>query len=270
MLRVLIVDDDFLTRKGLRTLMPWEQHDMCVVGEAENGREALDFLTNNANNQVDLVFTDIDMPVMDGIAFIQTAMEIYPDIDFVVLTVHDEFNHVQQALRLGAIDYLPKTQFDSENFDAILDRINKSVAKRAQRQTKVQPQKNVQSSFELPESASKYSGDIVKSILEIKSLVDSNYKDAPDTAQAAEAAHMSYGYFCRSYKDICGMTYNDYCTDVRIHEAEHLLESTDMTVQQIAYEVGYNDEKYFSRTFKKLMGKAPSEWRRGKIKSPTN
>ena len=73
MLKILIVDDDALTRKGIRMLMPWAKHHMEIIGESANGKEALAFLQEH---DVDLVLVDLDMPVMDGMTFIRAASEL--------------------------------------------------------------------------------------------------------------------------------------------------------------------------------------------------
>lgn len=134
MLKLLIIDDDALTRKGIQTLMPWAAHNMEIVGEAANGKAALEFLEHH---EADLALVDLDMPVMNGTTFIQTAKELYPHLNYVVLTIHTEFEYIQQVLRLGAIDYIAKTQFNQENFDQILDRINASVYKKIAAQKSV-------------------------------------------------------------------------------------------------------------------------------------
>ena len=128
MLKILIVDDDMLTRKGIRMMMPWAAHQMEIVGEAANGKEALDFLA--AHPDTDLALVDLDMPVMNGTTFIEEASKRFQDLSYVVLTVHTEFEYIQQILRLGAIDYIAKTQFDQENFDQILDRIQAGISKK--------------------------------------------------------------------------------------------------------------------------------------------
>ena len=61
MLKILIIDDDALTRKGIRMLMPWASHNMEIVGEASNGKLALDFLHEN---EADLALVDLDMPCL--------------------------------------------------------------------------------------------------------------------------------------------------------------------------------------------------------------
>lgn len=126
MLKVLVVDDDKLTRKGLIASMPWDKYEMKVVGEASNGIAALEFLSENP---VDLVLSDLEMPLMSGLEFIQKAQTEYPHLYFAVLTVHSDFSYIQQALRLGAIDYIAKVQFDQENFDSILNRLSQRIKK---------------------------------------------------------------------------------------------------------------------------------------------
>ena len=128
MLKILIIDDDALTRKGIQTLMPWTKHGMEIVGEASNGKAALDFLKTH---KADLALVDLDMPVMDGMTFIQQASKLYPDLNYVVLTIHTEFEYIQNVLRAGAIDYIAKTQFDQENFDQILSRINANIQQKS-------------------------------------------------------------------------------------------------------------------------------------------
>lgn len=124
MLKVLIVDDDRLARKGLRAVMPWEKYEMEVVGECANGLAALEFLDQN---RVDLVFSDLEMPVMSGLEFIEQARVRFPELFFVVLTVHTDFEFIQKVLRLGAIDYIAKVQLDQENLDAVLKRISQRL-----------------------------------------------------------------------------------------------------------------------------------------------
>jgi two-component system response regulator YesN len=106
--------------------MPWDKYGMQVVGEAANGIAALEFLEQH---QVDLVLSDLEMPLMSGLEFIQKAQERYPHLLFAVLTVHSDFDYIQQALRLGAIDYVAKVQLDQENFDSILNRLYQRIRK---------------------------------------------------------------------------------------------------------------------------------------------
>jgi two-component system response regulator YesN len=121
MINVLIVDDDKLVRKGLMSAMPWASFGMRVIGEAGNGERALEFLEGNP---VDLLMTDLAMPVMSGIELIRIVRKRYPDVAIAVLTLHQDFEYIQEALRLGAIDYIAKVQLEKEQFEEVLGRIH--------------------------------------------------------------------------------------------------------------------------------------------------
>lgn len=127
MIRVLIIDDDRLSLSGIRATLPWEHHQMKIVGEASNGKEGLAFLENHA---VDLVMLDLAMPVMDGLTFIQRCREQHPEIQYVVMTFHENFAYIQEALRLGVIDYISKLKLEEEDLDSLMARIAETVRKR--------------------------------------------------------------------------------------------------------------------------------------------
>lgn len=127
MIRVLLIDDDRFSLEGLKTTLPWEEHGMKVVGEAVNGRDGLRFLEKE---NVDLVMLDLAMPVMDGLTFIRSCRETHPDIQYVIMTFHESFEYVQEALRLGVIDYVSKLQLEEEDQASLLARIAETVRKR--------------------------------------------------------------------------------------------------------------------------------------------
>ena len=109
---------------------------------------------------------------------------------------------------------------------------------------------------------SRYSSAVTRSILNVKNFVDAHYQEPIDSTEIARNAQMSYGYFSRCFHDIIGVSFSDYCSQIRISHAKELLLNTDKTVQEIAFLTGYNDEKYFSRIFKKLTNVSPSEFRK--------
>ncbi|WP_135555907.1 response regulator [Paenibacillus cymbidii] len=124
MLKVLIVDDDKLVRKGLIHTMPWADYDMEIVGEANHGVSALEFMNTH---HVDLLITDLTMPVMSGIELMRKTRALYPHVWIVVLTFHQEFELIQEALRIGAIDYIAKVQLEIEKVEQVLERIVKRI-----------------------------------------------------------------------------------------------------------------------------------------------
>ncbi|MDF2921461.1 MAG: hypothetical protein K0R57_375 [Paenibacillaceae bacterium] len=124
MIRILIVDDEHLVRKGLIYSFPWKQFEMEIVGEADNGETALELL---AKHPVDLLMTDLTMPVMSGFELMQQVRSAFPHIFIVVLTCHSDFDYIQEALRLGAIDYVLKTQLEKESIEDVLGRISRRM-----------------------------------------------------------------------------------------------------------------------------------------------
>lgn len=105
MTRILIVDDEILVRLSLKTLIHWNENGFEIAGEAENGKEALDILENDP---CDILLTDIRMPEMDGIELMKIVRDRWPETRIIVLSSYNDFQYVQQALRIGANDYILK------------------------------------------------------------------------------------------------------------------------------------------------------------------
>lgn len=123
MYKVMIVDDEMLARVGIKSLIRWEENGFIVAGEAENGRKAYEWLMDNP---VDIVITDIKMPIMNGIELISNVRKHYPDIKFLVLSSFDDFEYVREALKNGAEDYFIKLQMNPEE---LLDQLKKIAEK---------------------------------------------------------------------------------------------------------------------------------------------
>jgi two-component system, response regulator YesN len=118
--RVLLVDDEPFYRSALRALLPWEAHGWAIAGEVIDGAEALTFLRRDP---VDVVFTDIRMPVMDGVELIRRARAEGIRAAFVVLSAYDDFGLVKGAFLEGARDYVLKPELSAERVLAALARV---------------------------------------------------------------------------------------------------------------------------------------------------
>ena len=86
-------------------LFPWSSCNAELVGEADNGEEALEFCRKLLP---DVVITDITMPKMDGIELFRAIKKEFPLTQVILLTCHNDFEYVRDALRLGALEYLIK------------------------------------------------------------------------------------------------------------------------------------------------------------------
>jgi DNA-binding NarL/FixJ family response regulator len=106
MIQVLLAEDHNIVRNGIKMLLASDK-EINVAGEATNGREALDYITNNES--VDVILADINMPELDGISLIKEVKALNPDIKVVILSMHDNEKYVSQAFIEGASGYLLKS-----------------------------------------------------------------------------------------------------------------------------------------------------------------
>lgn len=109
MIHVLLVEDQEIVRRGLKTLLGTKA-DLEVVGEAENGRDAMSQLQSLQKNSrlPDVVLMDIRMPEMDGVEATQHIYQDFPEVKILILTTFDDTEYVSEALRYGAKGYLLK------------------------------------------------------------------------------------------------------------------------------------------------------------------
>ncbi|BCY19544.1 DNA-binding response regulator (plasmid) [Leptolinea sp. HRD-7] len=114
-IRVLLADDQRLMRDGLRTLLELED-DLEVVGEAENGRAALELA---ASLRPDVVLMDVRMPVMDGVEATRQLAASLPECRVIILTTFDDESIIFEGLRAGALGYLLKDVSGEELASAI-------------------------------------------------------------------------------------------------------------------------------------------------------
>ncbi|MCR2804275.1 response regulator [Paenibacillus soyae] len=117
MFKVIIVDDELLMRIGIRSMIEWEEHGFRLAGEAANGREALDL---SLRVGPDLIITDIKMPIMDGLSLIREVSKALNHCKFVILSNFDEIGYVKEALRLGASDYIIKSEITKHTLTDLL------------------------------------------------------------------------------------------------------------------------------------------------------
>jgi len=127
MIRVLLVDDQALFREGLRTLLSIRP-DLEVVGEAENGREAVDMA---AELRPDVILMDLRMPVLNGVAATRQLQAERPECKVIVLTTFDDDEYVFDGLRAGAVGYLLK--------DVSSDRLVEAIRAAARGETFLEP-----------------------------------------------------------------------------------------------------------------------------------
>ena len=103
--KVFFVEDEIITREGIRDNVDWQSSGFEFCGEAADGEMALPLLRTA---QPDVLITDIKMPFMDGLQLSKIVRERMPSVKIIILSGHDEFEYAQKAINLGVTDYLLK------------------------------------------------------------------------------------------------------------------------------------------------------------------
>jgi len=244
MLKVLVVEDEEIIRRGIVLTVDWAALDCVLVGEAENGEEGLKAVEKHAPT---LIITDLKMPKMDGIEMLRRLREDGNNAFVIILTAYDSFEYAQSALRLGAVDFLLKPFRDGELERAII-----AIGRRLKEGC------GLNGLLAIPGLKK---GDKSKYVMEAMAYIDSHYND-PDISVGSVAAHLgiSEGHLSHTFKKETDYTFLRYLTYCRIHKAMELLRDCRIRVYEVAELVGYSDITYFSATFKKTVGITPSEY----------
>lgn len=124
MIRVLIVDDEYIMRQGLKYMINWEQEGCEIVGEATNGKEALKMIEAL---QPHIIICDIVMPLLDGVDFSEAVHQMYPQIQTIILSGYDNFEYVKRTLMSGVVDYILKPALNPEELKRILRKAAKRI-----------------------------------------------------------------------------------------------------------------------------------------------
>lgn len=115
--KVILVDDDFLVCSYMRSLIIWEDYGFTVVGQAYNGQDALIMIQDT---KPEIIFLDVNMPIMDGIELIRIIHERFFEVKVIMLSSYSDYDYVREAMKMGAIDYLLKHQLTQNELVSLL------------------------------------------------------------------------------------------------------------------------------------------------------
>lgn len=242
MYKLLLADDEQAILSGLANYFPWSQIGFTVVGTVENGRQALEFLKEN---EVDVVLSDISMPVLDGVGLVQALREAGNKIPVVFLSAYRDFEYAQQAVRYGVTDYILKpTKY--EEIMSVFTRMRQMLDESRKES--------------LSEEKAEAEEEVVSVLSCVRRYVEENYLDA-SLEEAAGLVNMNPQYLSRLFKRKSGMNFSDYVMKVKMEEAQRLLKDCRLRVVEISERVGYTNAKNFTRAFHLFCGMSPREYR---------
>ncbi len=267
MRRLLISEDEELFRRELETTVPWSDWGFVLVGAAEDGAQAWDLLRSR---RAEAVLTDVRMPLLDGIELMRKASELPPPERplFVIVSGYADFRYAQEAVRLGAFDYLLKP-VDDEALEGTMRRAAAELESRETRDGLLRSSASdpVLAFFRnyLPGRTREPGDAHVEAAVE---EISARYLSDLTVDSAAERLGISGDHLARIFKRRTGYTFNEYLTRFRIQRAVELLRDPSVRVGEVADLCGYRDPRYFSSLFRRLVGMTPSEFRSGRIRNP--
>lgn len=189
MYKLMIVDDEENIRFGLSTAYGWEKLGFSVSYLAKNGYDAIEYLQKHP---VDVILSDIKMPILDGLELAAFLQSNYPEILLVLLSGFAEFEYAQKALRYGVKDYLLKPiQYDNllDTFQKIQDHLNEKRGLK-----------------KIDDLAPGYYEQIIESVLR---YIETDYKNAT-LEKAALQVSISPNYLSRIFKKKRNINFSDY------------------------------------------------------------
>ena len=244
---LLLVEDN----NDVRTFIKQIFENSYNILEAENGEEALELAKNNT---IDLIISDVMMPIMNGIELctrIKTDI-LTSHIPVLLLTAKTSQDSQKEGYKIGADAYVTKP------FDAsILEQRVKNLLKTRQNLIKKFKKDIILKPKEL-EITSADEIFLKKSI----ALIEENINNAEFTiTDFISELGMSRSALYRKLKALTGQSITEFIRTIKLKRAAQLIAQTKRTISEIAFDLGFNDLKHFRKTFKKLFNELPSQYR---------
>lgn len=236
-LRVLLVDDEIMIREGFKKLFDWEKHDCEVVGEAADGMEALAQIHALIP---DIVIMDINIPIMSGLKVIQMSRMQYPNMKFVIVSGYDDFSYCREAFRMQITDYILKP-VNYDEFGICIDNLRISMFESRTRTVPAMQEEPL--------------------IISIARYIQEHLEEEISLTVLSEKFHLSAQYISQLFRSEIGVNFLAYLTNMRMEQAKKLLLSTPLSIAEISAKSGYSDYRIFTKTFKRVEGVTPSQFR---------
>lgn len=238
--KLLIADDEDVIRNGIAKYIQLHTDRFDKIYLASNGEEAVEMILRS---KPDIMILDMQMPVKDGIEVMREADRAGVLPYTLVLSGYDEFRYCQQALRLGAKDYLLKPVRSSDILSIIQNAADELFGK------ETTPIQNA-------------SGEKRQLVELAKEYVQEHYYEKLSLTEVADKIGVTPGYLSTLFQRQLNKGFIDFLNEIRIERACAYLEQNYFKTYEIAYKVGFRDEKYFSKVFRKVKGCSPSEYRK--------
>lgn len=243
-LRVAIAEDELLILNNIAKKIEATNKNFHVVSTSQDGQSALEAIQTFFP---DILFTDIQMPVMDGLTLIKNVNEKYPNIMIVVISGYNNFKYAQTAIKYGVKEYLLKPVKKSELNETLL-----RLSTRSQNADLFNTIQNERNCISNPKEIANF----------VENYIKENYRNEINFNRIAQMFNFNSSYLSKIFTKYVGENPSKYLISLRINEAKQLLiNNSELTVKIIGEAVGFPDQYHFSHVFKSVCGKSPSEFR---------
>lgn len=254
MIKVLIVEDEDIIRRGLVYTFNWlEIGGGCIiVAEASNGVEGLEKIQKH---KPDLVITDIKMPKMSGLEMIENAKAQGFSFESVILTSFSDFGYAKKSIDLKVEDYILKP-VNEEKLKSVIAKIAKGIEEKNQIEQVSKVVLNAMQILNLDYiEHNSTRNNYVSKVLE---FIKKEYANKISIEKIADELNVSASYLSREFKKYTANTFLEFLNKFRIQRAVELLSSGKFKVYEVAEKVGFLEYKHFYDIFKKYTGESPS------------
>ncbi|MBS6645834.1 MAG: response regulator [Clostridiaceae bacterium] len=246
MYTLILVEDDQLICDGLCRFFPWREIGFEFLAGFTDSALAWEFIRKTPG--IDVVLTDICMPVMDGLELAEKIKHNYPQIWTCFLTAYQEFDYAYQAIHLNVKKYIIKSAQYNELIRAFTEL-------KEELDTSRNPDTLPDCGFQPLKQPGKDIGEAILVYIQ-KDLKNANLQSVADQVGLHPA------YLSRYFKDHFHENFIDYLTRVKMNCAMEMLRKQNADILSISDSLGYANEKNFSRAFKKYTGFPPGAYKR--------
>lgn len=257
MLRVLIAEDEMSELDWLTNHIDTYYGDRLeVVASVSNGKDALE---KGLEINPDVAFLDIQMPVKTGLEVAKELKKHDRHISIVFLTAHSNFEYAKEALKIGDVDYLLKP-YDIKEIRVLVDRLIPKINEDMGEEIKKIVNHMSTSSSKATENP------VVRLAM---NYIQKHYHEKISLEMLSEDIGFSSSYVSKCLVKHLNKNFNTILLETRCKEAVKLLSVDRLTVNEIAYKVGFSDPNYFGKCFKSYFGDSPKAYS-NKLMGKTN